>query len=133
MATQTIIDNDIVGLVYHPDSRIVHHEFKRFVHGDSFRSVLMQGCDLMATNGASKWLSDDRGNSALTPEDSAWATTVWFPAVKAAGWKHWAVVLPESVVGQLNMRQWVDMYKGLGINSQVFTDPAKAMEWLAAQ
>jgi hypothetical protein len=78
-------------------------------------------------------VGDDRGNSALSPEDSEWAQKVWFPAVKSAGWKHWAVVLPDKVVGQLNMKQWVDMYKGLGINSQVFTDPARAMEWLAAQ
>ncbi len=133
MASQKVIDNDTITLIYHSDSGIVHHEFHKFVHGASFQEALMQGYDLMNKNHATKWLSDDRGNSALSPEDSQWAQTVWFPAVKAAGWKHWAVVLPEKVVGQLNMKQWVDMYKGLGINSQVFDDPAKAMAWLAAQ
>jgi hypothetical protein len=133
MAAQKLIDNETVSLTYHPEAGIVHHEFKKFVFGDPFRTVLMQGCDVLAKNHATKWLSDDRGNSALGKDDTEWAQTVWFPAVKAAGWKHWAVVLPVKVVGQLNMKQWVKLYEGLGINSQVFDDPEKAMAWLEAQ
>ena len=133
MAIQKAIDNDSVTLTYHSETGIVHHEFHKYVHGPAFRDALTQGLDLLKKNHATKWLSDDRGNSALSPEDTQWAQTVWFPAVKAAGWTHWAVVLPEKVVGQLNMKAWVDRYKSQGINSQVFNDPAKALAWLAAQ
>jgi hypothetical protein len=118
MAAQKLIDNETVSLTYHPEAGIVHHEFKKFVFGDPFRTVLMQGCDVLAKNHATKWLSDDRGNSALGKDDTEWAQTV---------------VLPVKVVGQLNMKQWVKLYEGLGINSQVFDDPEKAMAWLKAQ
>jgi hypothetical protein len=133
MAVQTIIDSDSVTLLYHPESGIVHHEFHKFVYGEPLRQLLMSGCEVLTKNHATKWLSDDRGNSALGKEDSDWAQAVWFPAVKAAGWKHWAVVMPEKVVGQLNMKQWVELYRSLGINSQVFSDPDAAMKWLIAQ
>ncbi len=133
MAEQVVIDNDIVTLKYHADTRIVHHEFHKFVHGEPFRSALSEGVELMKRNGGCKWLSDDRGNGALPSDDAQWAQTVWFPAVKAAGWKHWAVVMPTKVLGQLNMKQWVSQYAALGINSQVFDDPDKAYTWLAAQ
>jgi hypothetical protein len=133
MAVETILDNDTATLTYHPDSKVVHHEFHKFVHGEQFRDVLTKGMAVMQKNHAAKWLSDDRGNSALGAEDAEWAQTVWFPGVKAAGWKHWAVVMPEKVVGQLNMKQWVNTYKALGINSQVFSDPVAAMTWLVAQ
>jgi hypothetical protein len=133
VAVQKLIDNDYATLSYHPDSKIVHHEFKKFVHGEPFREILTAGWDLMKKNSATKWLSDDRGNAALGPDDAQWAQTVWFPGVKAAGWKHWAVVMPEKAIGQLNMKQWVTMYAGLGINSQVFSDPDAAMAWLEKQ
>ncbi len=133
MAIEKIIDNDYATLSYHTDSKVVHHEFKKFVHGQPFREVLTAGWDLMKKNGSTKWLSDDRGNSALGPDDAQWAQTTWFPGVKAAGWKHWAVVMPEKAIGQLNMKQWISTYAALGINSQLFTDPAAALTWLEKQ
>ncbi len=133
MSTQTVIDNESVTLMYHPEPGIVHHVFHKFVRGETFRAPLRQGCELLKKNHGTKWLSDDRGNSALSPDDTTWAQTVWFPEVKAAGWKYWAVVLPEKVVGKLNMKEWVRLYQGLGIDSQVFDDPDKAMTWLLAQ
>ncbi|HEX7491581.1 MAG TPA: hypothetical protein VF337_07735 [Candidatus Limnocylindrales bacterium] len=133
MAPEVILDNEHATLWYRPDTRIVHHQIHKFVHGDSLRNVLNQGLEPVKLHKAQKWLSDDRANSALTPDDTTWAQTVWFPQVVAAGWKHWAVVMPEKVVGQLNMKQWVTQYKSLGINSQVFADPDEALKWLAAQ
>jgi len=133
MTPETILQDEYATLLYHPDTKIVHHQFHKFVHDETFRAPLIKGMELMKKHGVAKWLSDDRGNAALGAADTEWAQTVWFPGVKAAGWKHWAVVMPEKVVGQLNMKQWVTQYQALGINSQVFSDPAAAMTWLVAQ
>ncbi len=128
-----VIDNDSVTLYYHPDSKIVHHEFHQPARGEAFRNTLSTGLDVLKKNHAAKWLSDDRMNGALTPEDTTWAQTVWFPAVKAAGWKHWAVVMPEKALGKLNMKDWIALYSGLGVNARAFSDPNEAMTWLVAQ
>ncbi len=127
------LDNDAVTVYYHPDTKIVHHEFHTSAYGQPFRDALSKGVDLMKRNGGCKWLSDDRNNSALPQDDATWAQTIWFPAVKAAGWKHWAVVMPAKVLGQLNMKQWMSLYSGMGINARAFSDPKEAMAWLAAQ
>ena len=103
MPTQTVIDDEFVTLVYHHEAGIVHHTFHRFVSGDHFRNTLQQGCELLRQNHGTKWLSDDRGNSALTPSDSLWGDTVWAPAVMAAGWKYWAIILPDQHVAQIQV------------------------------
>jgi hypothetical protein len=133
VATETILSSEHVSLLYHPDTKIVHHEFKQFVFGEQFRAVLMAGLEIMRANGASKWLSDDRGNSSLSQEDQDWADRVWLPAVMAAGWKYWAVVMPANVVGQMNIRKWAEKFRGRGVTAMVFTDPDAALKWLDEQ
>ncbi len=128
-----VIDNEKVSLYYHPDTKIIHHEFHGFVFGPAFRDTLSAGVDLVKRNKATKWLSDDRMNSALTADDTEWGKSVWFPAVKAAGWKHWAVVMPEKAIGKLNMKDWIALYSSMGINARAFSNPDEAMAWLVAQ
>ncbi len=129
----TIIQTNQVSLVFHRDHKIVHHEFRQPVFGEQFRKVLLSGLEVMRMTGATKWLSDDRGNSGLSERDVEWADNVWFPAVKAAGWKHWAVVMPASQIGQTNVQGWAAKFREQGVNAMAFADPDSAMAWLEAQ
>jgi hypothetical protein len=129
----TIIQSEAVTLRFYPKQKIVHHEFRQFVCGDQFRDVLKKGLEIVQREGATKWLSDDRGNSAITPDDGDWAVKEWAPRVMAAGWKYWAVVMPEKVIGQMNMRRWIKTYAEQGITAQAFSDPVEAMIWLERQ
>jgi hypothetical protein len=130
---ETILSTFQVSLVFHRESRIVHHEFRQPVFGRQFRKVLLSGLEVMRMTGATKWLSDDRGNSALSEREVDWADNVWFPAMKAAGWKHWAVVMPASQIGQINVQTWAAKFRELGVNAMAFDDPESAMTWLEAQ
>jgi hypothetical protein len=133
VAEKIMLDNEHATLWYDDERGIVHHQFHRHMHGEAFRQVLNQGTALMQANGATKWLSDDRANAALKTEDSEWAQTDWFPRTMAAGWKFWALVQPEMVIGQLNMRRFTESYAKQGLTVAVFSDPARAREWLEAQ
>jgi hypothetical protein len=133
MSKMTIIDNEFVTLWYYPEKKIVHHQFHKFLYGQAFRDALNAGVELLQKYGAQKWLSDDRKNSALPKEDVEWAETDWFPRTKKAGWKYWALVLPEQVIGQMNMKRFVRDYSEQGVTVQVFSDPAEAMIWLEKQ
>ena len=84
----------------------------------------------MERRGASKWLSDDRANNALPPADEEWAREVWFPRTRAAGWRHWAIVQPLKVLGQMNVRRFAEAYAAQGITARIFSDPNAAMAWL---
>jgi hypothetical protein len=130
MSQVTIMDTDYACLWFHPESKVVHHYFKTVVTGDHFREVLNRGIDLLEEHQACKWLSDDRNNSALTPEDSQWAFSDWEPRVLAAGWKYWAIVLPQGVVGRMDMARNVAAIKEAGLETAVFADPAEALAWL---
>lgn len=129
---RTIIDTDAASLWYHPSTRIVHHELRTFVHGTLFRQILERGLEVFIQEGAHKWLSDDRGNGPLTKADTEWALENWAPRVMAAGWKYWAIVMPQKVLGEMNMRRWAETYAALGVTVRAFSQPDSAMAWLEA-
>ncbi len=130
MAPQIIMDNEYVTLTYHPEKKIVHHQFHQTVHGKVFREVLNAGLAVFEQHHSHKWLSDDRKNSALPADDTAWAQTDWFPRVVNAGWKYWALVMPPEITAQMNLQEFVDTYSAYGLRVMVFNDPDKAMIWL---
>jgi hypothetical protein len=130
MEKMTMLDTEYATLWYYPERKIVHHVFHKFIHGQEFRQVLEKGLDIFQQNGANKWLSDDRANSALPTVDLEWAQTDWFPRVKNAGWHYWAIVMPEKVVGQMNMKRFIASYSEQGLTVQVFSDPEVALKWL---
>ena len=128
-----VADNELVTVWIYPERKMIHHVMKTYCHGQPLREALGKGVEAMEQYRATKWLSDDRANSALVPEDMEWANKIWFPQTKLAGWKHWSVVQPEKIIGQLNMARFVKMYAELGINARMFDDPDEAMAWLDAQ
>ena len=133
MATITIMDNEFVTVWYHSDTKIVHHQFHKYVYGKALRDALDAGCEALKTHKAQKWLSDDRKNSAIPKEDVEWGYNDWSKRVIQAGWKFWAMVQPENVIGQMNVSRFVKEYLARGIVVEMFTDPDKAMEWLKKQ
>jgi hypothetical protein len=130
---QTLLDNERASLWYYPNKKIIHHQFRTFVYGREFRDVLETGLEAFERFGARKWLSDDRGSSAPTEEDVQWASNDWAPRVMAAGWKYWAIVMPEKVIGQLSLRRWIKMYAEKGVTVRAFTSPDEALAWLETQ
>jgi hypothetical protein len=131
MSDIKIIDNEFASLVYHPETKIVHHTFHKPIGGSKFREVLNSGAETLKKYGAMKWLSDDRGNSALSPEDTEWSKTDWFPRSFQAGWKYWALVVPEDILARMNLKEFVDSYVEQGLCVMVFSKPEDAMKWLS--
>jgi hypothetical protein len=119
-------------LYFHPRGRIVHHQLRGFIRGEQFRTLLEEGLKLLKSRRAAKWLSDDRLNAPVTPADAEWSKHDWTPRALAAGWKYWAVVLPEKVLGQMNMRRWIEAHSQLGLTAESFSDPETARRWLEA-
>ena len=133
MQKVTIHENEYITLWYYPETKIIHHQFHKYIYGDEFRKGLNAGVEAMKNYGATKWLSDDRNNMALPVEDVEWAKTDWFPRTLKAGWKFWALVQPEKAIGQLNMKQFTETYSKLGVTVNVFSNPDEAMKWLESQ
>jgi hypothetical protein len=118
---------------YHADTKIIHHQIRSYTHGDDLRKLLNTGLDHMAKVGAKKWLSDDTGNGALKPEDGAWAQNDWAPRAMKAGWKFWAIVMPKSTAGKMNLNKFIEDNAKMGLTVQVFETAAEALKWLATK
>ncbi|MEL6309849.1 MAG: hypothetical protein AAFR81_21015 [Chloroflexota bacterium] len=133
MTTTTHIDTHSVVLNYDAVNGIVHHQFQKPVDSQTFRETLTVGAELLIANNATKWLSDDRKNSALSDADSAWAIDEWAPQMIKHGWQHWALVVPEDAAGRQSLVNHVFSYTQRGLNVRVFTDADQALAWLINQ
>ena len=132
MRTTTVIDNEFVTLMVHPDTRIIHHQLHQPMTGEMLRTTLLAGVEQMRRHSAHKWLSDNRMYGVLPPEDIEWSQTTWFPEARKAGWRYWALVVPPDVRGRMNLGEFVFTYAQQGVTVQVFTDLDEAIAWLEA-
>lgn len=133
MSKVAISNTPNTALWYHPDTRIVHHELKGFACGQELRDHFMRGLETIKAKQAAKWLSDDRGFTAMTPEDQEWAMTTWTPAAVKAGFRYWAIVMPEKALAQFALKKYVEAFRSLGVTAQFFSAPDAAKDWLVKQ
>jgi hypothetical protein len=103
MTRTTIQDDQDAALYLYPEIGAVHSLIKRYLEGDAFR-----------------------------PEDLAWAGESWQGRLRAAGWKHWAMILPDKVVGRVVAKKVAVRFIDAGLDVRTFEDEASALEWLAA-
>ncbi len=130
MTPITVLDNDYCTMWYYPDTKIVHDKVKKFIYGENFYKMLLAGTDLIVKNHATKWLSDDRGIPVLRKEDTDWSAANWLPQTVKAGWKYWAIMVPEQPIGKMNMEELAKFYGTLGIVARFFSDIDEAFKWL---
>lgn len=127
---QVVFDADYATVWVYPEKKVIHHKFRKYTYGDNLKAVLEKGLEALEKYGCDKWLSDDRVNSALPQEDKEWSKDVWGPKAAKAGWKKWALISPEKVIGKVYMKAVVEAFGNLGVEIQIFSDPAEGLAWL---
>jgi len=130
MPSITVMEDANISIWYHPESKILHHKTHQFFCGEPFRDALNKGVETFERYGARKWLSDDRETPALAKEDLEWGDRDWFPRVARLGWKYWAIVMPENVVGHRILKQLSEAYAARGLITRFFSSAEEAKEWL---
>lgn len=125
-----IIDNEYITLVYHAQSKIIHHTIHQPITGQPLRDAVNKGTETLAKYGACKWLSDDRKNGPLSKEDAEWGFNDWNPRTIKAGWKYWANVIPYELYAAGSLNPMMENLRTQGLEMRVFIDVDKAMEWL---
>jgi hypothetical protein len=130
MPTITVLDNEFVSMWYYPESKILHHQVHKFFFGKMFQDVMNKGVEIFKKYGATKWLADDRNVSAWAKEDLDWGDQDWFPRVAQSGWKYWAIIMPQKVVGKMTVKQLADSYSSRGVKTRIFSSAEEARQWL---
>lgn len=129
---EVIFESEFATLRYYPKEKYVHHIVHKPITGKALQDVLNRGTETLAKYGGTKWLSDDRKNAALTEEDALFGLKDWGPRTAAIGWKHWALIVPESAASRASMAAIVETFFNLGVHVVIFTDPEKARAWLVS-
>ncbi len=129
-AIDTILANEYFTLQYHTKRKIVHHIFHQPTHDEPLRTCFNKGIEVMREKGAQKWLSDDRKNTASSDEENQWIFDDWLPRAVEAGWKYWALVVPDDIYGKLEMFEVVEEFDQKGIRMLMFVDVEAAITWL---
>jgi len=130
---ETVFESDFCVVKVYPESKIVHHEIKKYIFDDNFRNMMTSSADAFEKYNCTKYISDDRQNGALKEEDRKWGEAEWEPRLFKCGWKAWALVMPEKIIGQMNMRKIVERYESMGVTVSAFSDFEEAMTWLKQQ
>ncbi len=131
MARITAVDNDSILLWVDPAAKLIGHELRKFVTAEVLRKAFETGLELTKKHAVTKWISDDRKGGALPPEHLQWSQSFWRPNMIKAGWKYWALLPPEKVVGQMSMKRVAEDYAKLGLTMRVFHEAEEALKWLA--
>ena len=130
MDYEIILENEWGVVRYEPEHKYIYHTFFKDVNGKDVQHILNVGLETLEKYGAIKWLSDDRKNGPIWQEDIDFSLNDWGPRAAAAGWKYWALVVPDEVIGRASMIDVVDAYFQLGVRVQTFTDLETAKKWL---
>lgn len=130
MSWITIVDNEYVTMRVSPEKKMLHHTFHQPISGQPFRDYLNKGVETLKEYNATKWLSDDLKNNSIPEEDMKWSMEDWGIRAIEAGWKYWAIVVPESTGGRETMIDFRKYYREKGLELRVFMAAEHAMEWL---
>ncbi|NLA75742.1 MAG: hypothetical protein GX846_09795 [Deltaproteobacteria bacterium] len=125
-----LINDENMALWYDPVSKYVHHQIKKSLPKGAFEKLLSTGADHLEKYSMKKWLSDDSNVVAITKDDAEWGDKVWATRVIKAGFKYWAVVMPTSAMGSLQVNRFVREYREKGVTVEVFNSVDAARTWL---
>lgn len=130
MSSIIIHESDGITVEYLSDKGIIKHTIHKPISGQPFRDALLAGAKALRENGATKWLSDDRRNGPLTAEDIEWSVNEWQAPTIGAGWKYWAVVVPEELVAAGSLTSTINSLFEKGLRMMVFSKLEAAQAWL---
>jgi hypothetical protein len=130
MSANIVVDDENIIMWYYPESKILQHKIHKFFSGKTFRDIFSRAADLFERNAALKYLSNDRSVAAWRKEDMEWSDINFLPRMKNAGWKYWAIITPESIVGKMTLKDIANKFSAGGVETKLFPNAEEAKKWL---
>lgn len=114
-------------------SQSVIMEWKGFVCGADFRDAVNKGLELLVEKRGAKWMADLTHMGVIAQEDQKWADEDWFPRAAGAGLRFMAMVRPERVLAQMSVRRATSKVGEFEIETDYFSSPDLAKQWLGSK
>jgi hypothetical protein len=106
-------------------------EWEGWANSAEFAAMLEAGVQALKDHRGSRWLADCRRQKVLSPADQDRADREWLPRALAGGLKQFAVVLPESGLAGMNIKDRLKGVPGTTLEVAYFATVEQAREWLA--
>jgi hypothetical protein len=105
-------------------------EWQGWANSTEFTALLDAEIQALKKHHGSRVLADCRRQRVLNPADQDRANREWVPRALAAGLKQFAVVVPTSVLAEVNLKHSLDKVPATALDVAYFATPEEARTWL---
>jgi hypothetical protein len=123
----------VASVRWDPEGQLVLVEWEGWANSAEFAELLDAEVRALQQYHGSRLLADCRRQRVIKPEDQALADTAWLPRALAAGLKRFAVVLPTSVLAEMNIRDALGRIPEAAMQVAYFATIEEAQAWLTEQ
>ncbi len=112
------------------DGQLVLVEWQGWANAAEFAELLEAEIVALKKHHCTRILADCRRQKVLNPKDQDRANREWVPRALAAGLKCFAVVVPSSVLADVNLKASLDRVPPTALQVAYFNTPEEARDWL---
>jgi hypothetical protein len=112
------------------DGQLVLVQWQGWANAAEFAELLEAEIVALRAHHCTRILADCRRQKVLNPADQDRANTEWLPRALAAGLKCFAVVVPSSVLADLNLKASLGRVPATELEVAYFDTPEEARDWL---
>jgi hypothetical protein len=114
------------------DDQLVLVEWDGWANSAEFAALLDAELRALEQHRGSRILADCRRQKVLNPADQERANREWLPRALRIGLKRFAIVVPASVVADMNLRDSLEKAAGAGLEVEYFATVEEARDWVVA-
>jgi hypothetical protein len=102
--TPLLFDDPHLCIRYEADPGCLYERWRGFVRSDRYRALMELCFDMLVEYGPLPVVVDAREFAPIARADQEWTADIWFPRAASAGLAFVAVLLPESVIAEMSVR-----------------------------
>ena len=121
----------VASVSWEEDALLVFVKWDGWANSAEFAALIDAELRALNEHRGSRLLADCRRQKVLNPKDQDLANREWLPRALKAGLKRFAVVVPASVVADMNIRDSLDKASAAGLQVGYFATVEEARAWVA--
>jgi hypothetical protein len=121
----------VASVRWEEDVQLVLVEWDGWANSAEFAALLDAEIRALEQHHGSRILADCRRQKVLNPKDQDRANREWLPRALKAGLECFAIVVPASVVADMNLRDSLENASEAGLRVEYFATVEEARDWLA--
>ncbi|MBC7919581.1 MAG: STAS/SEC14 domain-containing protein [Ferruginibacter sp.] len=128
--TKPYYESKAVNISWNSEGGFIHVEWRGYATNAEYLEILAKQLAFTKQKKAGKILYDLRKIGVVSAENQKYTNEVYFPQMAQAGSKHAAIVIPESVFGEMSVNSILGKKNEALFEAKLFKDTDSASQWL---